>query len=198
MPRRTWFTSSARSQTVLTEQAAAYLKAVDLEEMARWDSPEMMLAKVVCNLRHYHRQSPEQTVALIQRHYCPRRWASSWSRAAVLLTWKLVEPFTPDLGLSDRQAVAAKQAAELEEAVIDFLLECTEMGGSVSTDDLFQAFQRWVIEAEASALTETSPIEFGRRVVQATGGIGTKVRQGRRVHPGFTLKGSFAELGGAA
>lgn len=57
------------SEKSLPEQARFYIELIDHKEMEKRDSPTIVLAKTVCNLRNCYARSKEQTIELIQGRY---------------------------------------------------------------------------------------------------------------------------------
>lgn len=160
----------------LSMQAATYLKIVDLENVRLFESPEMTLAKVVCNLRNYHSQDASQTVELIRTLYNPRM-GTNWSPEGIRLVWELVEGYTPSLGLDDVDAVAKKRTRDLEEDVVD-LIAATLPGKRVSIDELYATFREWNPDVE------TNTIALGRAITAVTG-IKSKASKSKRYYSGF-------------
>jgi hypothetical protein len=172
-----WVVATGRPET-LSRKAAGYLRVFDYKEAAGFDSDVAILAKVVCNLRNYYRQSAEQTVELVQSVFNPKSW-QVWSPEGIKLAWDLVEGFTPSLGLSDEKAVAKQRAALIEDAVID-LIAWTKSGGRVSGDDLLAVFAAWNPDLPVT------PREFGV-AVKAVTGQSTVPIHGVRYWVGFHL-----------
>ncbi len=142
--------------------------------------PEFTLAKVVCNLRHYYLQSREMTISLVLEHFNPRFWFP-WCAEAIGLTWDLVEPYAPNMGLEDPTAVNRERAAELYDAVVDLVL-MLEPGGRVLVSDLYQCF----LALNPDIDPVPSETAFGIAVGDVTGKTSTPSR-GKRYYSGFRL-----------
>lgn len=183
--KKAWVTAAGTLQSRQT-MAAFYLANFDHRTAAIFDQPVMTMAKAVCNLRYYFRLDAEQTAELMLAHFNPRA-RYRWSEAGILLTWELVEGFTPLLGLTDKDAVAKHQLADLEEDAID-LLAHTLSGGRVSTEALFARFKEWNPDVE------TNEVAFGRVVTSLTG-ISSHSSKGKRYYSGFHLPSSSMEAG---
>lgn len=126
------------SEATIERKAAMYLKRFKYEAAAKFDYPEFTLAKVVCNLRKYYKQSRQGTIRLVRGIFNPK-CGIDWSSEGIGITWDLVEPYTPSLGLSNRAAVKRSDRDHLYEAVVDFVL-LLEPGGRALTTDLFRLF----------------------------------------------------------
>jgi len=181
--RKAWVTAAGTTQSRLT-MAAFYLNGLDHKEAAIFDQPVKTMAKVVCNLRNYFRLDAKQTAELMISLFNPKA-RFRWSEEGILLTWELVEGFTPSLGLSDKDAVAKQQLAALEEDVID-LLAHTYLGKRVSVEDLFNRFQELYPEVD------TNEIAIGR-VITALTGISSHSSKGVRYYSGFHLPRAIEE-----
>ena len=162
----------------LFRRAAFYLSSFDYKEAATWDLDTVILARVICNLRNYYQQDADQTVKLITKYFHRHSW-EVWSPEAIRLTWELVEPYTPSLGLADEDAQSMRRMAELEDEVAD-LIAHTRSGGRVSTSDLFALFKAWYPDFEVDARV------FGK-AVKAVTGIDSKSSNSKRYHEGFHL-----------
>ena len=162
--RLPWVVATGSADT-RERKAATYLQEFDHDIPFRREMPEVTLAKVVCNLRNFHQQDEEMTVKLIRSLY-NNHAGFNWSPDGIRLAWKLVEKFTPSLGLADEQAKAKQWAAFLENEVID-LLAWTKPGGRVSGKDLLDTFLEWNPELEPH-LKENSNT-FSRAVKAVTG-----------------------------
>lgn len=161
-----------------SRKAAQYLRDFDYKQAAIYDLDTVILAKVVCNLRNYYRQSVDETVGLVLNLFNPKSW-EIWSEEAVRLTWTFVEGFTPSLGLADEKAIAKRRADLIENEAVD-LIAWTIPGGRASINDLRATFNRWNPGINAE------PTEFGRAVAAVTG-LSTKVSHGTRYWVGFHL-----------
>lgn len=140
--RRKPWTSATGSPDTLRGKAIFYLlKAFDYKDAWMLDTAEVSLAKVVCNLRHFYRQDVDSTVDLVQTYFNPRT-LRDWSPEAIRLTWEMVEPFTPSLGLRTERARAKQHKRTLEEEVREFLA-ITLPGGRILDHDLLDAFREW-------------------------------------------------------
>ncbi len=147
---------------VQLDKATYYLThGIDYKALRVFDKPEVILAKVVCNLRNYFRQSQESTVRLIQKHFNSKS-DIQWSEEGIRLVWEQVEPFTPWLGKEDMQAIARQKAAFIENEVVD-LIAWTKPGGRVLDKDLLKAFREWNPEIEVTSNA------FSRAVKAVTG-----------------------------
>lgn len=122
----------------LEAQAITYLMQFDHGNAWVNDRPAFTLAKVVCNLRNYHLQSKEETIELIMKYF-NGKCGVMWSPEGIGLTWEMVEPYTPSLGLKDETAVRLELAAELYELAVDLVL-MLEQGGRVLVTDLYAFF----------------------------------------------------------
>ncbi len=172
-----WVIATGRPET-LSRKAAEYLRVFDYKEAAQFDPDVAILAKVVCNLRNYYRQSAEQTIELVTGVFNPKAW-TAWSPEGIKLAWELVEGFTPSLGLADEMAVAQRQAADLEDAVVD-LIAYTKSGGRVSGEDLRNLFRVWNPDLQFT------DVAFGL-AVNAVTGMTSKASHGTRYWIGFHL-----------
>lgn len=180
-----WVKATGTPET-LSRKAAQYLRVFDHERAAWYDLDTMILAKVVCNLRHYYQQSADQTVQLIVTLFNPKAW-DVWSAEAVRLTWDLVEGFTPSLGLTDERAKAKHRAALIENEVVD-LIAWTRQGERVSSEELRNTFMEWYPDLPVT------PREFAT-AVRAVTGQSTVAIHGTRYWVGFHLPTS-EELAG--
>jgi hypothetical protein len=162
----------------LYRRAAFYLTAFDYQEAAIWDLDTMILARVICNLRNYYQQDADQTVKLITKYFHRHSW-EVWTPEAIRLTWELVEPYTPSLGLADEDAQSMRRMAELEDEVAD-LIAHTRSGGRVPTSDLFALFKAWHPDFEVDVRV------FGK-AVKAVTGIDSKSSNSERYYEGFHL-----------
>jgi len=183
--RLPWVKATGTPDT-LSKKAAQYLRVFDYEAAARYDRGIMILAKVVCNLRHYHQQSSDQTVQLIVTLFNPKAW-EVWSPEGIKLTWDLVASFTPSLGLSDEKAKAKHRATLIENEVID-LLAWTRPEGRVSSEELRTLFMEWNPDLPVT------PREFAIAVKAATG-QSTVAIHGTRYWVGFHLPTSEELVG---
>ena len=172
-----WVIATGRPET-LSRKAAEYLRVFDYKEAAQFDPDVAILAKVVCNLRIYYRQSAEQTVELVTGVFNPKAW-TAWSPEGIKLAWELVEGFTPSLGINDEMAVSMRRAIDLEDAVLD-LIAYTKPGGRVSGGALRHLFKEWNPD-----LLFTD-VAFGL-AVNAVTGMTSKVSHGTRYWVGFHL-----------
>lgn len=178
-PRR-WVhaTGSAESRHAM---AVFYLKEFKHKVAFKWDRPsELTLARVVCNLRHYFLQSREMTVRLIQDFFNPRSH-HVWSDEAIGLTWDLVAPYTPSMGLRDPTALNRERAADLYDLVVDFILTL-EPGGRVLTADLYTVF----LDMHPHLDPVPTEVAFGIAVGDVSG-ITSRSSKGRRYYSGFHL-----------
>lgn len=175
--RLPWVKESGTKAT-LERKAAQYLRSFNHNTPFRREMPEMTLAKVVCNLRNYYQQDAETTVRLIQSLYngaCGYKWTPEGIR----LAWELSEPYTPSLGLADKDAKSKKEGAEIEDEMTD-LLAYTRSGGRVSLPDLFALFREWYPEREVEN-------EVLGKAVKAITGIRSKPSNSVRYYYGFHL-----------
>lgn len=166
---RPWVPASG-SATVREGKAVYYLtKAVDYKIYSEFNQPVEILAKVVCNLRKYYGQDQDATVRLIQKHFNPKS-DYKWSAEGIRLTWEMVEPYTPSLGLVDEMAVAKHEAAFLENEVID-LVASTKIGGKVWDHDLLAEFQRKNPEIQVTlhAFTKAVNLVTGMKKTNSNG-----------------------------
>ena len=159
-------------------QAASYIKAINFRKARLFDQEEMILGKVVCNLRYHHDLSPEHTVELICSLF-NRRAGTRWSSEGVRLTYDLVNGLTPSLGLEGEDYLARKLKMELGEDVAD-LINFTLPGGRVAVPVLFSLFQDWNPENRASIE------EFGSAIRSVTGVV-SKPSKNVRYYSGFHL-----------
>lgn len=181
--KKAWVTAAGTLQSRQT-MAAFYLKDFDHRIAAIFDQPVMTMGKAVCNLRYYYRLNAKQSAELMLAHFNPKAHYR-WSEDGIMLAWELTEGFTPSLGLSDKDAVAKHQLADLEVDVID-LLARTLSGGRVSTEALFARFKELNPEAD------TNEVAFGRVVTSLTG-ISSHSSKGKRYYSGFHLPSSSME-----
>lgn len=166
------------SKSDLSKQAGHYLLVVDLDEAYLFESPEMTLAKVVCNLRNRFSQNVDQTIELIRSVY-NYKMGTNWSKEGIALTWELVKDFTPSLGLVDEDAISKKRMNDLEDDVVD-LIACTLPGRRVLLDDLFEVFCQWNLD------TDVNIYAFGKAVSRVTGMKSTSSKS-KRYYSGFHL-----------
>lgn len=159
--QRPWVKASGSLKSRL-EMARFYLKEeFDYETYATFDQPEVILAKVVCNLRNYHGLDAKNTVNLITTYF-NQQSPDKWSKEAVRLTWEQVERFTPDLGLIDPDAISKQRMKDQENDLVD-LIAYTRSGGRVSLPELMKVFRDWFPEHEIY------PKVFGKVVKEITG-----------------------------
>jgi len=168
------------------EKAKLALNTFRFNDREHWeqiqvDSSVPSLARAVCNLRHYYKQSAEQAVVLICRFFNPY-CESKWSEEGIRLTWELVGNMVPTLGLLDEKAKAKKRSAELEDEVVD-LIAYTRSGGRVRFNTLFALFKGWYPDLLVT------PKAFGMAVSAITG-LKSNASKGVRFYSGFHIPGS--------
>lgn len=176
--RLPWVPASGPPEVCLDKAMYYLLFVFDYQEFRELDAPEWILAKVVCNLRNYYLQDQDSTVRLIQKHFNPKS-DERWSEEAIRLTWELVEPFTPYLGLADVDAQSKHRVAEIEEEMT-YLLAYTRSGGRVPLPDLFAQYREWYPDREVEN-------EVLGKAVKAITGIDSKPSNGVRYYYGFHL-----------
>lgn len=187
MRQKAWVAAAGTLEQRQT-MAAFYLVGFDHRTAAIFDEPVATMAKVVCNLRYYYRLNAKQTADLMLAHFNAKS-RYRWSEEGILLTWELVQGFTPSLGLSDKDAVAKHELADLEDDVVDFLSRVLP-GGRVSVEVLYAGFKA------SNPEVDTNEIAFGRVVTSLTG-ISSKSSKGKRFYSGFHLPGEGVGEGGS-
>lgn len=179
------WTRSTADEPNRERQAVAYVKVIR-------DSPTLHiepgllpgLARIICNLRKYHTQSRESTIRIILDHFNPYSdWI--WTAEEIGLIWDLVGSYTPSLGISDKDAVAKRAAAELYEEVVDLVLELLP-NGQVSMVDLYRYFQA------THPNLQVTKNAFGRAFYAVTGIRSSKVGS-VRYYKGFRLPSPLQE-----
>jgi hypothetical protein len=189
--RLPWVQATGTPETQ-TKKAAHYLLGFDYDKVAETTLDTEILAKVVCNLRNYYMQDADQTVALIagifNLKFTEPRHPDPWSPEAIRLTWELVEPYTPSLGLADVRAVAMLRAIHLER-VVRLFIEGAVLGGRISGPDLYTAFRKWDPSSKDTLNAFT-------RAVQNITGLKQKPSNGTYYWMGFHIPTlSIANLG---
>lgn len=171
-------------------QAIFYLRQFDHHNAWVNERPAFTLAKVVCNLRNYHLQSKEETIKLIQEYFNPK-CGLIWSPEGIGLTWELVEPYAPSLGLRDETTVKRERAADLYDLAVDLVL-MLEPGGRVLCTDLYEFFL-WLNPDLDPVPTD---VAFGIAFGDATCRISTPSKN-KRYWSGFRIPQRYKTLAAA-
>jgi len=131
---------------VLWKKADYYLRLIDHDAMALWDTPTIVLAKAIANLRNYYVQSKAQTIELITRIYNPLSQIE-WSRTDIGLIWELVGGYTPSLWFIDERHLGWKRNTEIQEE-IRYLLARLTPGGKIEVHKMQELVRLWFPDLE--------------------------------------------------
>lgn len=177
---RHWVHATGSSAS-LHAMAVFYLKQYDYESARLWDRKLVFtLAKVVCNLRRYYLQDREATIRLIREFFNPR-FGYRWTAEGIGLTWELVAPYAPSLGIKDDTAVNRERADDLYDRVVDLVLEL-EPRGRVLFTDLYAHF----LALNPDLDPVPTDVAFGIAVGDVTGKKSTPSK-GKRYYSGFRI-----------
>lgn len=166
------------SKKVLQDKARYYLRLIDFKVMETFDSKEIVLAKTVCNLRNYYKQSKVQTVELITTIYNPL-CGINWSEEDIELTWDLAGGLPPTLWLIDERYLSHKKRT-IFQWELRSLLECLTPGGKVLVPVMQKLVQEWDPSLNAT------PREIGD-AMRAVTGKASEVSNGVSYYYGFQL-----------
>lgn len=136
------------SKKSLHDQARFYLELIDHKEMEAFDTPLIVLAKTVCNLRNYYAQTKDQTIELIRGRYNELS-RIHWSAEAIALIWDLVEVYVPSLWLQDERYLSERRRSELQRELNEVLKRLTP-GGRIKVTDMQELVKQWDPNLDAS------------------------------------------------
>ncbi len=177
-PRK--YRTATGSEVTRKLKAVFFLSRIDYEHAYIFEPLEMTLAKAVCNLRYFHKQTVEQTVKLIH-DYFNHHTRIRWSNQTIERMWYDIEGYSPDLGLRDETAMARELVLEVEDEIAMFLGINTKLGGRSSVPALRQLF-----DAINPAMKVTKEA-FGRAVKSITGEE-SHPSNGTRYYDGFHIQ----------